>query len=50
MYRGSYREASNISHIQDYRDWFNRLKDDAEKGRPEAQWFGGSPTSLTWSR
>ena len=41
MYRGNLREASNISQIQDYRDWFNRLKDDAAKGKPESQWFNG---------
>ena len=40
MYRGNFREASNISHIQDYRDWFNRLTDDRDKGKSDAQWFG----------
>lgn len=40
MYRGEFRQTSNIGHLQNYRDWFNRLRDDADKGVAEAQWFG----------
>ncbi len=43
MYRGEFRQGGNVSHIQDYRDWFNRLRDKA--GKQDAadgmNWFEG---------
>ena len=40
LYWGQYLRQSNISHIQDYRDWFNKQKTAFDGKDAQAQWFG----------
>ncbi len=39
MYWGQFQRTSNISQIQEYRDWFSRLERAYNEKKPEAQWF-----------
>ncbi|MGH7215385.1 MAG: hypothetical protein ACREIT_11535, partial [Tepidisphaeraceae bacterium] len=39
LYLGRYQGTSNISHIQDYRDWFAKLERATWENKPEAEWF-----------
>jgi hypothetical protein len=41
MYAGGYLETSNLSQIQDYRDWFARQERAFTSGQPAAAWWGG---------
>ena len=39
LYWGQFQQTSNISHIQDYRDWFNKAERALADGKPEGQWM-----------
>jgi hypothetical protein len=41
LYWGQFQQTSNISQIQDYRDWFNKQERALTENKPEAQWLAG---------